>query len=171
MLRTNKPLGRLNHDAIYSVTGLRRSEQDGSRCQHEFASLVCLSGASAEKTPQSHCVGCTGRGRLASVIRRCGRLTRLSVVSNETLFFPVPCFPTSRLLLVFFLNRKWDTSNKNWQKYGRHRWKIVGFTIWSFVSRIRRREAFICKIIFLSVMLCFTLIAYLQGKNTMEMLP
>lgn len=54
--RTNKPQGRLNHGSICSGTGLRRDEQDGSWCQHEFASLVCLCGE-LEKTAQSHWVG------------------------------------------------------------------------------------------------------------------
>lgn len=171
--RTNKPaaVGRLNHGTIYSGTGLRRGEQDGSRCQHEFASLVCLSGASAEKTPLSHCVRCSGRGqgagaaRLASVIRRCGRLTRLSVVSNETLFFPFPCFPTLRLLHVFFWIGNGIRQTKNWQKYGRLRWKIVVFAIGSVGSRVRWIDNFIYKIVFFVCHVFFVfLIVFLHTK-------
>lgn len=87
---------------------------------------------SAERRRKKHrnliVFGAAGAGaarRPASVIRRCGRLTRLSVVWNETLFFPFPCFPTSRLLHVFFWIGNGIRQTKNWQKYGRPRWKIV----------------------------------------------
>lgn len=53
--------------------------------------------------------------RLTSVIRRCGRLTRLSVVRPRLSFFPFPCFPTSCLLRVF-LNGKWDMSDEKLTK-------------------------------------------------------
>lgn len=117
-VQINRTQGRLNHSSICSGTGLLRGEQDGSWCQHEFASLVCLRGE-LEKTAQSHWVGAPrprpSYERLTSVIRRCGWLTQLSVVSTETLFFPFPCFPTSRLLRVF-LNRKWDMSDEKLTK-------------------------------------------------------
>lgn len=69
---------------------------------------ACLSLRASDggKTPQSHSVQAArcggggaaaerrrgGGGRSASVIRRCGRLTRLSVVSNETFLFSIPLF-------------------------------------------------------------------------------
>lgn len=76
---------------------------------------------SAERRRKKHrnliVFGAAGAGaaRLASVIRRCGRLTRLSVVSNETLF-SVPLFSNFTSAPCFFLNRKWDTSNEKLTK-------------------------------------------------------
>lgn len=156
VLRTNKPpLVRFNHGAICLRVGLRRGEQDRSRCQHEFASLVCLLGASAEKTAQSHWAGAPAP---ISYSPR-GRLTRLSVVSNETLFFPVPLFSNSPSALFFWIGNG-IRQTKNWQKYGR--WKIVGIAIGSAGSRLA-----VCKKIFTRCFSCLScFVALIAFHNT-----
>lgn len=117
--RTNKPSGHLNHGTIYSGTGLRRGEQDGSRCQHEFASLVCLSGASAEKnTAISLCsvqrLGAARRGSHQLLAVRPAN-TIICRFKRDALF-SVPLFSNSTSAPCFFLNRKWDTSHEKLTK-------------------------------------------------------
>lgn len=140
--QVNKPR-RISITVLFVRTGLSRGEQDGSRCQHEFASLVCLRGVSVEKNTAIS-LGSVHRrpGPGSSAIRisyssaRPGaQLTRLSVVSTETLLFFHFLVFQLHVYSVFFWNGICQT--RNWQKYGWHRWKIVGFVITS--RRIRPR--------------------------------
>lgn len=159
-LGTNNSEGCLNHSSICWGTGLQRGEQDGSWCQHEFASVVCLRGR--RKNTAISLSRCTER--LPSVIRRCGWLTRLSVVSTETLFFPFPCFPTSRLLHVF-LNRKWDMSDEKLTKIWPTPIENSGFCDRiCYIPHLFHRK-FICKIVFLFMILFVDYFVYFCTNN------
>lgn len=109
---------------------LLRGEQDGSRCQHEFASLVCLRGVSGKK--YRNLIGFRAPGGLHQLfVRPANTIIRRF---DRGVFFLFPCFPTSCLLRVF-RNGKWDMSDEKLTKIRAIRMEIVGFAIASVGSR------------------------------------